>query len=358
MTTPMIPAGRSVGLSSARQGTLIAIAFVVLWSTGYLAGKLAIEQAAPFTTLTLRFAGAAMLFGALLIGARVTWPAWSELKHSVIAGLLNLALQFGGVYGAFALGASSGFAALVIGTMPLAVAGTAALLGERQGVRHWLGLLVGLAGVLLVLQDRLGSGLGSLAAGVALLLGLCGITFGTLYQKRHATGVDLRVGLLVQNLAATVVLAPIALLHEHFRFAATISFTVTMVWIVLVNSGGAFALLFILLRQGAATRVSALFYLVTPVTAVMGYLFMHEPMSALKIAGFALAAGGVYLGSREPARASGGQRPHCARAPPPLRQLGGARDASPVGAASIAPGLLGVVPSCDARWTGTVQPRR
>jgi drug/metabolite transporter (DMT)-like permease len=150
----------------------------------------------------------------------------------------------------------------------------------------------------LVLEDRLGSGLGSAAAGFALIVGLCGFTFGTLYQKRHAVNVDFNIGLLSQNLAATVVLAPIALLHEHLRFDATPAFVGSMLWMILVNSGAAFILLFLLLRHGAATRVSTLFYLVTPVTAVMGWALMGEPMSMVKLLGFALAAGGVYIGTR------------------------------------------------------------
>lgn len=278
--------------------SLPAGAFVVLWSTGYIAGKIAVEHAAPFTTLTLRFAGASLLFALLVLLRRTALPPARVLLHSAVVGLLSLALQFGGVYGAFALGASSGFAALVIGSMPLAVSLSAAALGERQPASHWLGLLLGLAGVLLVLRDKLGSGLGSAAAGVALFLGLCGITFGTLYQKRHASSIDLNAGLLAQNLAATVVLAPVALLHEHFRFDGSGAFAGSMLWLILVNSGGTFALLFMLLRQGAASRVSTLFYLVTPVTAAMGWALMHEPMSAIKLAGFALAASGVYIGTR------------------------------------------------------------
>ncbi len=278
--------------------SLPAAAFVVLWSTGYIAGRIAVEHAAPFTTLTLRFAGASLLFALLVLLRRTALPPARALLHSAVVGLLSLALQFGGVYGAFALGASSGFAALVIGSMPLAVSLSAAALGERQPAGHWLGLLLGLGGVLLVLRDKLGSGLGSAAAGVALFLGLCGITFGTLYQKRHASSIDLNAGLLAQNLAATVVLAPLALLHEHFRFDGSAAFAGSMLWLILVNSGGTFALLFVLLRQGAASRVSTLFYLVTPVTAVMGWALMHEPMSAIKLAGFALAASGVYIGTR------------------------------------------------------------
>jgi drug/metabolite transporter (DMT)-like permease len=289
--------------ATALREMIPAAAFVVLWSTGYIAGKTAINHAGPFTTLTLRFGGGALLYALFVwiasVRGQITRPSIAELLHSAVVGLLTLALQFGGVYAAFEMGASSGFAALVIGSMPLAVSLTAAVLGTRQPVSHWIGLSLGFAGVLLVLQDRLGSGLGSVGAGIALVLGLFGITFGTLYQKRHASATNMSVSLLTQNLAATLLVAPVALLHEHFRFSPTPAFVGAMLWLVLVNSGATFALLFVLLRQGAATRVSTLFYLVTPVTAVMGWLLMGEPMSAIKIAGFALAAAGVYVGTRQ-----------------------------------------------------------
>jgi drug/metabolite transporter (DMT)-like permease len=289
--------GPAVDTTIAREA-LPAVVFVVLWSTGYIAGKTAVLHAAPFTVLTLRFGGASLLFAALVAWLRPAWPGPRVVWHSAGVGLLMLALQFGGVYEAFALGSSSGFAALVIGSMPLATSLTAAALGEKQRVNHWFGLVMGFAGVFLVLEDRLGSGLGSAAAGCALILGLAGITFGTLYQKRYAVDVDFNVGLLSQNLAATVVLAPVALLHEHLRFDPTPAFAGSMLWMILVNSGATSILLFLLLRHGAASRVSTLFYLVTPVTAVMGWALMGEPMSAVKLLGFALAAGGVYIGTR------------------------------------------------------------
>jgi drug/metabolite transporter (DMT)-like permease len=277
---------------------LPAVLFVFLWSTGYIAGKIAVAHAAPFTTLTLRFGGAALLFGAIVALRRPQWPQIGALLHSGVVGL-SLAVQFGAIYAAFALGTSPGFSALVIGCMPLTTALAMAAMGEKQGLSHWLGLLLGLAGVLLVLQDRLGSGLGSGLAGLALLLALCGITFGTIYQKRHALELDLNIGLMIQNLVATSVLAPIALLHEHFRFDTSAAFAGSLLWMIFLNSGASFALFFMLLRRGLATRVSTLFYLVTPITAIMGWLLMHEPMSAIKVAGFALAAGGVYLATRD-----------------------------------------------------------
>src|ERR1700722_17424321 len=109
----------AANMATAR-GTLPAVAFVLLWSTGYIAGKTAVLHAAPFTVLTLRFGGASLLFAVLVACLRPAWPGLRVVCHSAGVGLLTLAVQFGGVYEAFSLGSSSGFAALVIGSMPLA----------------------------------------------------------------------------------------------------------------------------------------------------------------------------------------------------------------------------------------------
>ena len=65
---------------------------------------------------------------------------------SAVVGVLTMGLQFGGVYAAFALGASAGLSALVIGTMPLSVALGSWLLGERIAPRQWLGFVLGVGG--------------------------------------------------------------------------------------------------------------------------------------------------------------------------------------------------------------------
>ena len=152
-------------------------------------------------------------------------------------------------------------------------------------------------GVALVVVDRIDGATGW-AAWLALLVGLAGISVGTVYQKRHASQGDLRAGLAVQNLAATVVLLPGALWLEGFRFAQASGFYLPMLWTVVVNSLGGFALLFVLIRRGAATRVAALFFLMPPVTAVFGSWVLGEHLTALKLGGFALAAIGVWLVTR------------------------------------------------------------
>ncbi|MGN6521524.1 MAG: DMT family transporter [Dokdonella sp.] len=275
----------------------MAVAFVVLWCTGYPAGLIAVQHAAPFTILFLRFASAGAIFAAMAFSARARRPAWREVAHHAVVGVLSLAIAFGGIYEALRLGIGTGLAALFVGALPLASATIGLLLGERMRAVQWVGLAFGLAGVVLVLQGRFG-GSGDTAAYAASTLSLFALAAGTHYQKRRAPAIDLRVALAVQHLVAALALLPVAMLVEHFRIDAGSTFAAALAWLVLVNSVGGFALWFTLLRGGAATEVATLFFLMPPVTALMGWLVLGEHLAPAMIPGFALVAFGVWLGTR------------------------------------------------------------
>lgn len=288
----------------------MAAAFVLLWCSGYPAAKLAVQHGGPFTLLFWRFALAALAFAALALVARASWPGWRALAHSAVVGLLSLAISFGGVYEGMRLGVSAGISALFIGSMPLATALFASLGGERLGRWQWIGLALGFLGVLLVLEGRFDAHGADPLGYIASAIGLVALSLGTLYQKRHSSAIDLRIGLATQHAVATLAVLPMAGWGEHFRADWSTAYVGALAWIVVVNAVGGFALLFALIRRGAATRVAALFYLVPPVTALMGYLALGERLTPMMLPGFALVALGVWLGTR--ARAGVGQALHTA----------------------------------------------
>jgi drug/metabolite transporter (DMT)-like permease len=280
---------------------ILTTSFVVLWCTGYPAGKICLDHAAPFTLLVMRFSAATLLYVVLYFSSeRQGWPSWQESRHSLVTGFLSLALQFAGVYLAIALGASAGLAALIIGTMPIVTALFGRAVGEPVGMVQWIGIALGFAGVGLVVSDKLSGGGASLSAYLALLVGLIGVSAGTLYQKRFASTIDLRAGLALQHLCATIVLLPLAF-YEGFRFDGSSPFYGSLAWLIFINSLGGMALLFLLISRGAATRVAALFFLMPPVAALMNHAVLGEQFTPMKIAGFAVAAVGVYIGTRKPA---------------------------------------------------------
>jgi drug/metabolite transporter (DMT)-like permease len=213
-----------------------------------------------------------------------------------VVGVALHGAYLGGVFVSISWGLPAGISALIVGLQPLltgAVVGR--LLGERVATRQWLGLWLGLAGVLAVLWEKLTLDGIALAAVWPSVVGLIGITFGTLYQKRFCPTVDLAAGGLLQYGAALAVLLPVALIFEPMTVNWTLDFAVALGWLVLVLSVGAVSLLMLLVRQGAAAKVASFFYLVPPVTAVMAWLLFGETLGSVALGGMALAALGVAL---------------------------------------------------------------
>jgi drug/metabolite transporter (DMT)-like permease len=270
----------------------LPLTFILLWSSGYVAGKLALPHVGPFTLLVLRFGLAALVLGVVSWLSRAPWPntarAWG---HLAVVGLLMQALHFSGVYYGMRLGVSAGVAGLLIGMMPLATAlGGHFLLGERVGRWQMLGLAGGVLGVALVVAGKGTGSSVSLAAVAVTLLGLLGLVAGTLYQKRFCAGMDLRSGAFVQMAVATVAAAALAGPTEGFVVHWHGELVFAMLWLGLVNSIGAFSLLFVMVRSGQAGQVASLFYLIPGVSALMGIALLGERLSLLALAGFAVSA--------------------------------------------------------------------
>jgi len=271
--------------------------FVLLWSTGFIGAKLGLPDAEPLTFLLLRFAIVCTLLLALILALRRPWPVdRRQVLHIAVAGVLLHGGYLGGVFGAIHHGMPAGPVALIVGMQPLLTALLGGrLLGERVGARQWMGLLLGFVGVVLVLSGKLALA-GASVAGLALaVLALFSITAGTLYQKRFCGQMDLWTGSLVQFAATGLVFLPLALTTETMQVNWSGNFIFALGWLVLVLSLGAISLLHQLIRRGAATRVSTLFYLTPPVTALMAWAMFGEQLDLLALAGMALAAAGVAL---------------------------------------------------------------
>lgn len=277
--------------------------FVVLWSTGFIGARLGLPYAEPLTFLALRMACAALLLAVVAVLMGAPWPRdrWM-VGHVAVAGVLIQAVYLGGVFSAIATGMPVGLTALLMGLQPLLTALVAARwLGERATRQQWLGLALGLVGVALVLSGRLSGTV--TAAGLALCaLALCGLTLGTLYQKRYCAALDLRSGGAIQYTAAAAVMALGAMLWETGHIEWSGEFIVALVWLILVLSVGAIGLLYGLLRRGAAAKVASLFYLTPPFAAVFAYLLFDEALGPLAIAGMVVATLGVALVNWQPRR--------------------------------------------------------
>ena len=239
------------------------------------------------------------IFAVIVAVTRAPWPARRLWAHVAVVGIALHGVYLGGVFVSIAWGLPAGVSALIVGVQPLLTATVVGpLLGERVSPRQWLGLWMGLAGVIAVLWEKLAFEGVAPAAIWPSVAALAGIAFGTLYQKRRCPDVDLRSGAVIQYVAATLFLLPVAWTFETMAIRWTLEFAFAMGWLVVVLSVGAVSLLMVLVRQGAAAKVASFFYLVPPCTAVVAWLLFGETLGALALAGMAVAAAGVALVQR------------------------------------------------------------
>ncbi|HEX8884427.1 MAG TPA: DMT family transporter [Noviherbaspirillum sp.] len=273
--------------------------FVLIWSTGFIVAKFGLPYAPPLTFLLLRFIGVLLVLGPLVLLMRAPWPS-GKVGHIALAGVLVQAGYLGGVWCAIKIGMPAGLSALIVGMQPILTAFAAPLIGEKVHGRQWIGLAFGIAGVGLVVANKI-SLIGLTWHSIALcLLALVSITVGTLYQKRHCPQFDLRTGTLIQFAASFAVVLPLAVAFEHLTPALqtvqwTPRFVGALLWSILALSIGAIFLLFALIRKSAATSVTSLLYLTPPTTALMAWLMFGEAFSLTGVAGMLLAVIGVYF---------------------------------------------------------------
>jgi drug/metabolite transporter (DMT)-like permease len=273
--------------------------FVFLWSTGFIGAKYGLPYIEPFTFLAVRMVFVVAIHLAMVWISGVRWVNRTEAGHSVVAGLLVHGLYLGGVFTAIAQGVPAGISALIPGLQPLLTSTLAnRWLGERVSRLQWAGLLLGLAGVALVLHDRGLVGSGTLLGWAASFVSLLGITLGTLYQKRYCGGIDWRSGNLVQYAAALVLFALCAFAFETRVIHWSGELVFAIAWLVLVLSIGAVGLMYWIIRRSRAASFASLFYLVPGVTALMAYILFGEKLDAISIAGMAICAAGVFLVNR------------------------------------------------------------
>ena len=285
--------------------------FVLIWSTGFIVAKFGLPFAPPLTFLVIRYFLSIVCFLLWIWLARAAWPTdKKQWLHLAVTGVLVHGGYLGGVWVAVKGGMGSGLAALIVGFQPILTAlwlssldstTSAGSAGNVVSKRQWAGLLLGLAGLLLVVARKFGAtNEVTLLTFAATVFALFSITIGTLYQKKHVAATDVRTANVIQLSAALVLTLPFAMLEAE-AITWNASFVGAMAWAVLALTLGGSSLMFMLIQRGAATTVTSLLYLVPPTTALMAWVLFDEAITFVTLLGIALTAVGVSLVVR-PAR--------------------------------------------------------
>lgn len=273
------------------------LVFVLLWSTGFIGAKYALPFVEPYTLLFVRFVISLAVLLVLFAYFKPVLPAnWPQRLHLMLSGLLVHGAYLGGVFSAIKLGMPAGVCALLVGLQPLLTAiATPFVFKRRLPLLHWIGIVAGFVGIAMVLSNQLtADGFGANAV-IAATVALLGITVGAIYQKKITAHTNVLSIAFFQYLSATMLFAAGSLIFESGHVIWDMQLIVALLWLVFGLSIGAILLLIYLIRKNEAHKVSSLFYLVPPLTALEAYFLFNETLGILNLTGMVIVAISVFI---------------------------------------------------------------
>ena len=261
---------------------IIFITLGVIWSSSFLWIKIAIEEMGPMTLVAYR-----VLFG-LLFGIAViiiqrekmprTLKAWTPL---LVLGLTNVAIPFFLIsWGEKTI--DSGVASILDATVPLFTIVVAHFLlhDDKMTVQKVVGLLIGFAGVVVLMSKDIGSSAGSILGQGAVILASAFYAGSSIYARKFTEdtpGIFRSMGPLV---SATAVMWLASFFFEApIKVPNTSIIWIALLWLGILGSGAAFVMLFYLIHEIGPTRTTMVTYLFPLGGVTLGVIFLHETLT-------------------------------------------------------------------------------
>jgi drug/metabolite transporter (DMT)-like permease len=279
---------------------IISMAFIVLFGSGFVGAKLGFPYANPLVFLIWRFALSAGMLLILALLFRSKWPSnWVQVGHIAVSGFFLVGLFAVGTWESMNMGLRPAISALIIALQPMVVALASYFFFKAKiNKLQWIGLLLGLLGVILVVAEEAIAYLSlEFLEGVLLsFLALFSLAFGSLYQKRYCTEMNVFAGGVIQSISSGLLcLILAAFFHPSFVVHWTGQFIFSMFWMCVALSLGGISCLYLLIQKGESHKVASLFYLIPAVTAVISYFVFHTTLDHIQLMGMAIAMLGVGL---------------------------------------------------------------
>ena len=274
-------------------------AFVLLWSSSFIASRVGLRHLSPLLFVTVRMIIAAAALLAVTLTLRRSWRALSRRwGHLAVAGVLtNSVLLLPAHYAMVHVGAAQ--IALVQTLNPLLTALLAwPLLGERLRPLQWLGLVLGAAGVVLIVGLAAAAGPLELHGLLLTAVGVVGLCGGTLYFGRFCRGVPILEGTTVQLLAAAAACVAATALFETPHASGRRALSPRPYGTRRRCRWAGWGCTIFMLARGTVARATANFYLVPGTAALMAWVLLDEGLSALTVVGLAVSSLGCWLVSR------------------------------------------------------------
>jgi len=296
----------TISSPSQRRLALFAwFAVCLIWGTTYLGIRISLETMPPMLMGGLRWtvAGGALAVYMVARGERI---GRDTIRGALLLGFLMLVLGNGGVVWA-EQHVPSGLAAVVVAASPFWMSGVEAFYGdgERLNKQTALGLILGFAGiVILIWPELMQGGIGGrnfLLGMAALQLACFGWSVGSSYSKRHARGDNIFAATAAQMLAGGVMMLAIGTARgEWAALAFSQRSAAAFVYLTTIGAIGGFVAYTYALRHLPVSLVSLYAYINPVIAVALGVAILGEPFTVRMAAAAALVLGGVAVVRRAP----------------------------------------------------------
>ena len=277
--------------------TFAPLAFLMLWANGFIFLKMGLEYTDPFTFLALRYIIVVAILAILVLWLRPSFPTkLNEWIPLIGVGLFLQTGYFAFTYLSLHAGLSASTVALITCQQPILIGLLSPFFtSDKMTYGRWLGLIFGVIGACIVITSNSHQSALSLSGVLFGVFALLSITCSTLIEKRYSASTNLVAANFVQYSVALIVIAPLAYALEPMKVEWTGELFLALTYLVFGASLFAISLLLAMIRRNEASRVSALFFLVPPTTALIAFFFLGESLSLQSLVGITLTALGIYI---------------------------------------------------------------
>jgi len=267
-----------------------------IWGTSFLWIKIGVRELGPFTLVLLRVSFALLATFIFVFWKRLAIPR-SSLWLLPVLGLLNVAVPFVLISWA-EVHIDSGLASVLNSTAPLFTALLAGLLlpDDRLTLPRILGLLIGFAGVVVLVSDQISGGVSQLWGVAAMLAAVFLYAVSAITARKSGAHMHPGVQAFGQSLFAFLIMLPTAAVVEAPLTLPRLPLTwVAVVWLGVLGSFIASMLYLTLIQDVGPTRAMLTTYLFPLIGSALGAIFLHEQQGWQLWVGAVLILSGIGL---------------------------------------------------------------
>jgi drug/metabolite transporter (DMT)-like permease len=249
----------------------------IIWGSTYLAIKIGLETLPPFLMQGIRFTVASTVMLCVLKAKKIAWPSQVQIRNAAFIGILLLIGGLGMVTVAEDRGVDSGLVATIIAIQPMLMALWGGLWKTWPIRMQWVGMLIGMAGVLVLVSD---SGLSGSWSGTSLVFVACiSWSFGSALSRR----IDMPTGFMataIEMAAAAVVYLLLSAIWREDVQVPSMRSSLAVVYLIFFGSIVAFTAFTYLISHVSGPLAMSYAYVNPAIAVLLGVVFSDESVSS------------------------------------------------------------------------------